>query len=418
MSVFDFFKKKPADTSKPKTLWQAWGDPILFAVVAATIIRWMLLEAFTIPTTSMESSLMAGDFLFVSKMHYGPRTPMTPLQIPLTHQTVPVLGFKSYSTLLQLPMKRLWGFSEVTAGDAVVFNYPGELEYPVDLRTNYIKRCVAVAGDTVQVLNRELLVNGKSFMHPERLQHGYVVTLKEHERITQEQWTELDVTEYEDLGNGDVYEAFLTDKMLEKLKSMPIVASVVPVIHQPKYVVITRGIITNEEWASLGVIDVEMIRRDTGYYASLTPESFEKVKQLPIVKYITKDIFPQNVKFNWSIDFFGKLWIPKEGVTIPMTEENLILYGNTIVNYDNVGHTAMQNGQLYVDGSPVKEYTFKQDYYWMMGDNRHNSSDSRFFGFVPADHIVGKAVFVWLALNKSEKNNRSVRWERMMRTIK
>ena len=371
MSVLDFFKKKPSDTYKTKTLWQAWGDTILFAVVAATIIRWMLLEAFTIPTTSMESSLMAGDFLFVSKMHYGPRTPMTPLQIPLTHQTVPVLGFKSYSTLIQLPMKRLWGFSEVTAGDAVVFNFPGDTNLPVDLRTNYIKRCVAVAGDTVQVLNRELLVNGQPFQKPVRLQHSYIVTLKEHELLTKEQWTELDVTEYESIGVGGQYFAQLTNEMVEKLKQIPVVASVEPYIHN----------------------------QDSIY----NPNS---------------PIFPQHKLFKWSVDFFGKLWIPKEGVTIKLTPENLALYGNTIALYDNPEHAKMLNGQLYLDGKLLTEYTFKQDYYWMMGDNRHNSADSRMFGFVPADHIVGKAVFVWLALNKSEKNNRSVRWERMMRTIK
>lgn len=372
MSVLDFFKKKPKDTSKPKTLWQAWGDPILFAVVAATIIRWMLLEAFTIPTTSMESSLMAGDFLFVSKMHYGPRTPMTPLQVPLTHQTLPVFGGQSYSTLIQLPMKRLWGFSEVTAGDVVVFNFPGDLNMPVDLRTNYIKRCVAVAGDTVQVVNRELLVNGKPFEKPVRLQHSYLVTLKPHELITREQWTELDVTEYQDIGNSDRYVAFLTDDMVEKLKAMPVISSVEAIVNKP----------------------------------------------LDLADTSENPVFPQSKIFNWSMDFFGKLWIPKEGATIPLTEDNIILYGKTIVNYDNPEHAKLAKGVLYIDNQAVKEYTFKQDYYWMMGDNRHNSSDSRVFGFVPADHVVGKAVFVWLALNKSDKNDRGVRWERLFRVIK
>jgi len=365
-SFLNIFKSKPATKEGPKTFWQAWGDPLLFAVVAATIIRWLLLEAFTIPTTSMESTLMAGDFLFVSKLHYGPRTPQTPLQVPLTHQTLPILGTPSYSTLIQLPMARLWGFSKVTPNDVVVFNFPGDLQFPVDLRTNYIKRCVAGPGDTVQVLNRELLVNNKPFPKPERMQHSYFIITDG--RISKDEWTKLDVTEYQEMDNGTGYMAFLSEAMFEELKKLPMVKSIDPIVQKPEF-----------------------------YDGS---------------------VFPQNEKFRWTMDFFGKLWVPREGDTIPLTEDNLILYGKTIANYDDPDHIKFENNQILYDGKPLVSYTFKQNYYWMMGDNRHNSSDSRVFGFVPANHIVGKAVFVWLALNKSDKVDKFARWDRMMRQIK
>ncbi len=379
-----FWKKdKDKTPDKPKSKVREWGDAILFAVIAATLIRFFIMEAFTIPTPSMEKSLLVGDFLFVSKFHYGARTPATPLQVPLTHQKIWFTNIPSYSDAIQLPQYRLPGFTHVKRNDVVVFNVPGIAEsnfeepdrskwidYPVDLKTNYIKRCVAVAGDSLEIRGKQLYINGIAAENPEKMQYAYTVETKVD--ITQRVLDNLEVSlpdGFNRRGNTSIYSFHLTEEERNTLESQQFVNSVSP-------------------------------------YA-------------PAEGQATVGIFPQSPElFPWNEDWFGPLWIPQEGVTIEINDRTLALYGKAITEYDHNKDAKIVNGQLMIDGVAVTEYTFNQDYYFMMGDNRHNSLDSRFWGFVPADHIVGKGFFIWLSLDGNESFLSKVRWNRFLKMIR
>ncbi len=379
-----FWKKdKDKAPEKPKSKVREWGDAILFAVIAATLIRFFIMEAFTIPTPSMEKSLLVGDFLFVSKFHYGARTPATPLQVPLTHQKIWFTNIPSYSDAIQLPQYRLPGFTHVKRNDVVVFNVPGIAEsnfeepdrskwidYPVDLKTNYIKRCVAVAGDSLEIRGKQLYINGMAVENPEKMQYAYTVETKVD--ITERVLDNLEVSlpdGFNRRGNTSIYSFHLTEQERNTLESQQFVTAVTP-------------------------------------YA-------------PAEGQATVGIFPQAPEiFPWNEDWFGPLWIPQEGVTIEINERTLALYGKAITEYDHNKDAKIVNGQLMIDGVAVTEYTFNQDYYFMMGDNRHNSLDSRFWGFVPADHIVGKGFFIWLSLDGNESFLSKIRWNRFLKMIR
>lgn len=365
-----FWKKQEKKTRKPKSKLREWFDSILFAVVVATLVRWLLLEAYTIPTPSMEHSLLVGDFLFVSKLSYGARTPQTPLQVPLTHQTIWFTNIPSYVGWIQLPMYRLPGLSRVKRGDVVVFNFPpqepGRPKYPVDLKTHYIKRCVAVGGDTLAIRGTTVYVNGQEQPFPEAVQFRYNVYT--NQSIRPRVFEELGIR-YAPDANTDVYQT------------------------------------------------------NFGYRINMTPANAKKIAQLAAVEKVEIDIaeegvgslrvFPNHPSFNWNEDYFGPLYVPKAGSTIRMSPENVILYGNTILEYEGHSNARIQDDKLYIDDQLVEEYTFRQDYLFMMGDNRHNSLDSRFWGFVPYDHVVGKAVFVWLSVDPYAGLLSKIRWRRL-----
>jgi signal peptidase I len=352
--------KKPQKSSMRETL-----DAVVFAVIAATIIRWLFLEAFTIPTPSMEKSLLVGDFLFVSKIHYGARTPKTPLQIPLTHQHIWGTQLPSYSKLVQLPQFRLPGISKVKRNDVVVFNYPVEFEHPVDLKTHYIKRCVGMPGDVLEIKDMQVYVNGEIGYNPPEMEFRYYVQTKE--KINPRVFKQFDISEAE-----------------------------------------TRTV-------------------PGGYILSALPETADKLKALPFVQNVVVDkwpegqanprIFPNANVFQWNEDFYGPISIPGKGSTIPVNERNLTTYEKLIIHFEGHDNVVIENDKLWIDGQEVKEYTFKQNYYFMMGDNRHNSEDSRFWGFVPEDHVVGKALFIWLSLDPTESFLNKIRFKRIFSLI-
>jgi len=354
---------KKEENQKPKTKVREWTDAIVFAVIAATIIRWLLLEAFTIPTPSMEKSLLVGDFLFVSKMHYGARTPATPLQIPLTHQKIWGTNVPSYLDWINLPQFRLPGFTDVKRNDVVVFNYPPEFKYPVDLKTNYIKRCVAVAGDVIEVKDMQVYINNKPVDNPEKMQFRYFVQTAE--TINPRVFDRLDISEKYKVNGG--YMIFTLPKTAAELKSLKFIA------------------------------DVKVLEAE--------PENAEL------------RIYPDANKYPWNVDYWGPIVIPAEGMTIEVNDENMTKYGSVIEYYE--GHDLVELGDstLTIDGTPLTSYTFKQDYYFMMGDNRHNSEDSRFWGFVPADHIVGKALFIWMSIDPDKSWFKKIRWSRLFSGI-
>jgi signal peptidase I len=396
-----FWKKKnPPNGRQTKVV--EWIDAIIFAVIAASFIRMFFIEAYTIPTSSMEKSLLVGDYLFVSKTAYGPKTPNTPLSFPFVHNTMPLTkGTKSYVEWIKKPYHRMAGFGKIKNDDVVVFHFPegdtvamnipaqsyyqlirmygrdrvwsdkrnfGEIiSRPVDKRENYIKRCVAIPGDEIKMERGQLFVNGKPQKTIPGMQHKYTVKT-----------------------NG----TSLNPKALEKLK----------------IAVDDRGVYSSEQ-----------------YEFPLTEENVGKIKEFANVtaveKYIKEpgiwepDIFPSNQNFQWNIDNFGPITIPEKGKTMQLTIDNLPLYSRVISVYE--GNKLEVNGsEIKINGVVAASYTFKMDYYWMMGDNRHNSLDSRYWGFVPEDHVVGKAKFIWLSMDKDRSFPAKVRLGRMFRGIK
>ncbi len=373
-----FWKSTPSTEAAPKkkTVVREWFDAILFAVVAATLIRWLIMEAYTIPTPSMENSMLVGDFLFVSKFHYGTRTPQTPLQLPLTHQKIWFTDIPSYVDWIKLPYYRLPGFSSVKRGDVVVFNVPAKEEnenkdYPVDLKTNYIKRCMGLPGDVLLIKDTQVYINGGAVENPPKMELSYLVYAKDEINVRNLEKLELDPDDYAYGGrtedNQAVYRMFLTADKVEEMKKLPYITAV------------------------------------TSDFRLSAPDPL---------------IFPASKRTKWNADNFGALTIPKKGMTFPVNDSTLALYGSTISLYDHNDDAVVKDGKLLIDGKEVSEYTFKQDYYFMMGDNRHNSRDSRYWGFVPEDHIVGKGFFIWLSIDKYKSFLGKIRWGRFFNLVR
>jgi len=360
-----------------KSTARDWAESIIFALVAATIIRTFFIEAYVIPTPSMENSLLVGDHLFVSKLSYGPRVPITPIAFPLVHHTI--FGMKSFTDIIQLPYYRFPGLRRIANNDIVVFNFPvGDtlstvfqstqdyyslvrqygrenvwnnkqrfgniMTRPVDKRENFIKRCVAIAGDTLQIIDGQVFINGKKLPEEPGTIHFYRVKTNGsapfETRFTRER--NLVFRGRDDAGN---FYFEMDASAVEYARALP------------------------------HIISVERIFAPVGSWSS--------------------HIFPHHPSFGWNIDNFGPLYIPKRGETIELTKENLILYERVITAYEG-NELEVVGGQVLVNGIPQTHYTFNQDYFWMMGDNRINSLDSRAWGFVPEDHVVGRPVFVWL----------------------
>jgi signal peptidase I len=348
-----------------------WTEAIVFAIVAATVIRTFTIEAYTIPTSSMEKSMMIGDFLFVSKINYGPRLPMTPISVPLVHNTVPMTNIPSFVEWLEIPYWRIPGFAKVKNNDIVVFNYPMDSDLPVDKRTNYIKRCVGIPGDTVQVVDAVLYVNGHTADLPERAHPQFAYSVVTNRPLSKREFealsSERDITEG-GVQNANMKEfAFLlTEDNVAYLEEDSRVQNVSPIIEQKDR--------SNEM------------------------------------------IFPQSPNFPWNPDQYGPIYIPKKGVEIELTAENHVFYDRLIRFYEGHSFEVTKEG-FVIDGELTDTYTPEMNYYWMMGDNRHNSLDSRFWGFVPEDHIVGRASFVWMSYNKFGSGVNKIRWNRLFTFI-
>jgi signal peptidase I len=376
---------------QPKSSSGEWTSSILFAIVAATIVHTYFIQPYTIPSSSLEKSLLVGDFLFVSKFHYGARIPMTTVGAPMVHDTIPVLKKKSYlfndhfeekSTSwinkLQLPYLRIPGFEKIERNDIVVFNQPADTllnmnnfhpdrNYykPIDKKTNLVKRCVAIAGDSLEVRDGYVYINGKQNVLPDRshLQFSYYVQPKTKQFSPKYLKDRYDITDRFGIMNDQntYYFSAISDEALAKFKNHPNVASITP-------------------------IKKEKSVRDS-------------------------NIFPHDPNYNWNVDFFGPLYIPEEGKTIDINLEVLPIYERVIREYE--GNTIQVKGnQILINGEITSTYTFKQDYYWMMGDNRHNSIDARSWGFVPFSHVVGKPVLIWMSWD-----GKSPRWERFFTTV-
>ena len=365
-----------------------WISSILFAVVAATIVHTYVMQPFTIPTSSLEKTLLVGDYLFVSKFHYGARTPITSVAFPMVHDTIPFFGVKSYLKEPHIPYFRLPAFQHIERNDIVVFNWPVDTvrkffdtsgkryDKPVDKKSNYVKRAVGLPGDSLKIVDGKVLINNKPLQLPERAkpQYSYAGTTKGQGFDPYTLYKMYGVTDgfYYDPNTNQFFIQALSDEAYQRLKNNPNVAS---------------------------------IERQISPAGEKDPR-----------------IFPNNKKLNWNQDNFGPVYIPKKGATVDLNVESFPFYRRIIESYE--GHEAGKENKLTVNGrqvilngQPIDSYTFKQDYYWMMGDNRHNSEDSRYWGFVPENHVVGKPVFIWLSLDPNASGFSKIRWDRMFTTV-
>lgn len=455
-----------------------WADAIIFAVIAATIIRTFFFEAYKIPSSSMEKSLLVGDFLFVSKMSYGARIPNTPLSFPLVHNTLPLSTAKSYLEFLHLDYHRLPGFGHVKRGDAVVFNFPdgdtlstrfqsNESYYalvrdygrekvwsdkqnfgdiisrPVDKRENFIKRCIGLPGEVLEVRNTQVYINGKRIESPKDYQITYAIKIKDGYYIDEKELLNIGVSK-EDMQMMNLYAYIpLTKKQIELLKENSYVISVKPLDdRQSDYALISdenktitcqlllHPDLNNAKDFLMNIgVGQEVFNNIKPYVTlPLSTEIKAKIKQMSYIEDIfpvvtmkgfrNNDLFPYSDKYNWNVDYYGKVVIPKKGMKVVLNDDNVAFYRRAIVNFE--GNKLVKQGNVWLlNGKPAKDYTFKMDYYWMMGDNRHNSADSRFWGYVPEDHIVGKASFVWLSWNKDQSSLlKKIRWNKLFRKVK
>ena len=417
------------DAEGPTRFIMSWVDALVFALVAVYFINQFFFQNYVIPSSSLEKSLLTGDYLFVSKVNYGPRIPQTPLTMPLTQHTLPLIGTKSYIEWPHWDYRRVKGLWKVELNDIVVFNYPAgdtictELKYqteyyrmcydfgkeiymqnhppfnmndlnkvqqyelfqevyglgrsyiannpneygsidvrPTDRRENYVKRCVGLPGQTLQIKDRVIYLDGKPNKQPDNVQYNYKVKLKEY--MPDALMEELGIS-MEDLTS------------LNKFGSMPLTEKAAKALAAHKDVVESVALDTQEE---------------------------------------TGDLYPLNAWTGWTRDNYGPLWIPKKGASIKLTMDNIAIYERPIRVYEG-NELMVKNGQIYINGELSDSYTFKLDYYWMMGDNRHNSADSRYWGFVPEDHIVGKPIFIWWSSDPDRKGFSGIRWSRLFNLV-
>lgn len=358
-----FWSKKKTEKKKKKGAIREWFDALLFAVIVATLIRTFFIEAYTIPTPSMEKSLLVGDFLFVSKVNYGARTPMTPLAFPFAHHTLPIVNSKAYVEWIKLPYFRFPGFQKIKNNDVVVFNYPMEDFRPTDKKENYIKRCVAIPGDTIKIENAQLYVNGKIAVNPPDGETTYNVK-----------------TDGNDFNPKAIRELDMEGQRLTEIDY-----------------VFNATVAAKEKLSKFNnVVQVEPGINPAGNYAEY--------------------VYPHDKNYQWNEDNFGPLVIPAKGMTMKLDLNNIVLYKRAIETYEE-NTIDIQDGKIIINGQFSNSYTFKKNYYWMMGDNRHNSLDSRFWGFVPEDHIVGKALFIWMSWDTNGSFFSKVRWNRLFKGI-
>lgn len=380
-----------------------WVDDILFALIAVYFINLFIFQNYQIPSSSLEKSLLVGDYLFVSKLSYGPRVPNTPLSFPLVQNTFPITNTKSYFDWPEWGYKRVAGLGHVKRNDIVVFNFPagdtvclrqqnpdfytllkqngrerimmdkgyfGDIVYrPVDKRENYVKRCIGMPGDSLEVRANQVYINGVAGENPENMQYNYYIET-DGSVITEDQFRLMNVS--------------LADRREQQLEGRRI------------------------------------------YLLPLTEKAVNIAKKLAVVRNVIIEpdpsaaespCYPVDYETGWTRDNYGPIWIPKKGATIELTPRNMGIYRRCIKNYEN--NTLEENGgKILINGKETTTYTFKYDYYWMMGDNRHNSADSRSWGFVPEDHVVGKPILIWLSLDKDRSLfDGGIRWNRLFRMV-
>lgn len=439
------------DNPYRKTAAREWAEAIIFAVFAAAFIRMFLIEAYKIPTPSMEESLLVGDFLFVSKAHYGIRTPQTVLMIPLLHNVIPMLGGESYISSPNLPLSRLPALETIDNNEPLVFNYPeGDSVYvtpgrvwsihdvrrnpglepyvrglplrvrPVDKRDHYIKRTIGLPGQTVEIRNRQVFINGAEAENPSGLCFRYLV--KFETPLNQAKLEEIGITQddkrYDMNPSGANYQMLvLTEQQKSQLENMDASVRVIP---NDLYLVELPGDFNLQTILGWGISDAHFRAKvPSGVILTLTDQQIQTIRESDstlVVKPFADPsrLFPHDPQHfsSWTVDNYGPLTVPQKGQAVDLNPQTISMYRRIIKEYEG-NELSESNGGYILNGEPATSYTFTQDYYWVMGDNRHNSEDSRYWGFVPHDHVVGKPLFIWFSTGEN-----GIRWDRIFSSAK
>jgi len=416
----------------PRSELGEWVSSISFAIIAATLVHTYFMQPFTIPTSSLEKSLLVGDYLFVSKFHYGARVPSTVVAAPMVHDSLPFTGTASYLKKPQLPYLRIPGIQKIKNNDIVCFNWPadslktmwgdtsGKYTYkPVDKKTNYVKRCVAIAGDSLELRDGIVYINGKKNILPYRAKIQFFYKIYSSKGLSSDKLLRYTQKEFE--------RKFIVDfKNQEEFKNVTKYIGALNRISGNKYEITTTNYeelkkVTDNFGTNLTEVETKV--RDV----NLTLDLAEKLRKdsdvdsvIKVVHKADNAIFPHIESNQWSQDNFGPIYIPKKGATVEINSKTLPYYEQIIKNYEN-NNLVVHNDDIYINGKKANSYTFKQDYYWLMGDNRHNSLDARYWGYVPFDHVLGKPVMVWFSWDANAPSFmaklKSIRWDRMFSTV-
>ena len=421
----------PNRSLKPKTSFGETISSILFAIVAATIVHNYVIQPYIIPTGSLEKSLLIGDFLFVSKFHYGARVPMTAISLPMVHDTIPLLKTRSYLKKPQLPYLRLPGVKKINRNEIVVFSWPADtvrqffvkekrVDKPIDKKSNYVKRCLGIPGDTLEILNGFVYTNGSKNILPDRAKVQYTHYAYSEKGVSSRKLSSKGYSDY-----TRTYKIENISETTYKQILPYIIGRRGNTIEDFRVITGSKGLPTELIYKTgLKVSEILELKKEI----TLTLREAENLRKIQGIDSVVRRInqvkvpneafFPNKVPFDWNEDNFGPIVIPKIGMTVDLNQKNLSIYKKIIGEYE--GNTLELNQQgVKINGEHSSKYTFKKDYYWMMGDNRHKSEDSRFWGFVPDDHIVGKPVFIWFSIkgiNDGIKNWK-VRWNRVFTTV-
>lgn len=424
-------KHLPDRSLRPKTGFGETVSSILFAVVAATLVHNYFIQPYIIPTGSLEKSLLIGDFLFVSKFHYGARAPMTAVSVPMVHDTVPGLKIRSYLKKPQFPYLRLPGLQKINRNEIVVFSWPADtvrqffvrekrVDKPIDKKSNYVKRCVGIPGDTLEIIDGFVHTNGSKNQLPDRARVQY----------THYAYAQKGVSSRKLLAEGfsDFNRTYKIDNITESSyqQIIPyIIGRMGNTVEDFRVITTAKGLPTDViRKTGLRVSEILELKKEM----TLTLDEATAMRKVPgidsVVRRFSKKnvpneaFFPNKIPFDWNEDNFGPIVIPKKGMTVSLNKENLPLYKKIIAEYE-ANDLETSPSEIRINGNPTDQYTFKKDYYWMMGDNRHKSEDSRFWGFVPDDHIVGKPIFIWFSIKGINDGikNWSIRWDRVFTTV-
>ena len=416
----------------PKTAFGEWLGSIIFAVILATFVHTYLIQPYIVPTGSLEKSILIGDFLFVSKFHYGARAPQTAVSFPMVHDTIVGTGIRSYLNKPQIPYFRLPGFQNIKRNEIVTFSWPADtvrkffvrekgVKKPIDKKSNYVKRCVALPSDTLEIINGLIHINGKKSIMPYRAKPIYTYSAYNSKGVSASNLIKL--------GVSDIQRKFKIQEInqykFEQIR--PYLLNVID--NSPEnFIVITKSkgipyeIRLNSRISMTEIKDTKTDLFLTNKEADLISKSniLDSLKRtFNEIKSYNTSYFPNDIRFNWNEDNFGPIIIPKRNTTVELTKNNLPIYKKIIREYEKNELTLDLNGTIRINNIETNSYTFKQDYYWMMGDNRYRSEDSRSWGFVPEDHIVGKPVFIWFSIDGINDGfkNWKIRWDRVFTTI-
>ena len=429
---------------KPKTGLGEWVSSIVFAIVAATFVHTYFIQPYVIPTGSLERTLRVGDFLFVSKFHFGARVPMTTLAAPMVHDTLPVLKTRSYLAdvdpethktswinKLQLPYMRLPGFEKVEKNDIVVFSLPADTLYqffkaqkavikPIDKKSNYVKRCVGTPGDSLEVINGYVYINGEQLILSDRAKPMYVYDIYAQNGVSSKYLEEVDASDY--------VRKYIASNINESQYNglAPYISGARPTDNGKIELYTQENGIPTDVIRQLRLSLSE--EKPRSRMANLTHDMVSSLRNNPAIDSVVQTIepkgqyggaFPQKPSlYPWNNDNFGPIYIPKEGATVEINSKTIPFYKKIIRDYE-YNDVKVTGNKVLINGVEADSYTFKQDYYWMMGDNRDHSEDSRTWGYVPADHIVGKPVFLWMSFDNFRQGiaNWRVRWDRVFTTV-